>query len=60
MIVWTESCQRLRSGSTNKMSDAQALPTNYIDVYCCIGHDPADGALTKSTLDAMEIVVEKA
>jgi hypothetical protein len=49
----------LRSGSTNGMSDAQALAINYTDLYACIGHDPADGAFTKSSIDAMELVLEK-
>lgn len=50
----------LRSGSTNLMSDAQALPVNYADVYAHVGHDPADGAFTRSGFDGMQVVVEKA
>ncbi len=51
----------LRSGSTNEMSDAQALAVHYADAYLHVGHDPDDGAaFTPSSFDAMEVVVEKA
>jgi hypothetical protein len=49
----------LRSGSTNGMSDEQALSTDYADVYQHVGHDPDNGALTQTSLDACEIVIEK-
>jgi hypothetical protein len=49
----------MRGSGTNTMGDEQALATSYVNIYQCFGHDPAGGALTKSALDAMEIVVEK-
>jgi hypothetical protein len=50
----------LRSGTTNLMGDSQALSTDYVDLYLHVGHDPAGGAFTQSSFDAMQAVVESA
>lgn len=49
----------VRSGSTDKMSDVQSISLDYSDLYLSIGHDPADGALSRESFDALQLVVEK-
>lgn len=49
----------MRSGSTNLLGDAQALPVSWYDLYQHIQHDPNNGAWTEAVFNSSQVVIEK-